>query len=1110
MSLKGNLSSVNLTEIFQMLSLAGREGTLFIYEGPRKRAICFTKEGVSIRSRERDESNLIGKILARQGKIDDHDLEMAVETRRTSSLLLGDILVDMGVCTREDVVEALHTQTDEEIQELFLNRSDAQFEYIDGYFPEPEAPYVNLNVNTLLIEIARRTDEWEYIRRRIRGPREIYRFTGVEGEVDPELIAECSAYRVDPLLDGSHSIGEIIEISYVNKYEICKLMAAYLDAGIIEPVPHDAIRQNARLALRMGDAASAIRNYEYLMGTGDFPLDIMGEAAEAHEANRDFAEAAALLRRLAGELVRAGDYRGAIDVLRRVANYPRPEPEALRYLIDLVFENPRAAAEFAANIVEAGKTLVAYYISQDMQDEALELLERLLHVFPDEVAFAISLVNVYYEEGDRDQATAEAERLANTFLKRKRMSQAVSLYKKLLVIDPERQDIRERIRKIVAGRRRKGTPTALPRIAVTMAVTLLLAGVAVVVVQHGPSLVSSRDPGGIEDEVVRTKLFPEAVEAKITATEAGRRAIKEFNSLLDEAGEDPLGNRELLLSRLRVAGDNWGIFEDNAGKAKSIAALIREQSANHEFQMRAKAMVATLHENRNRVESARRAWLNSAQKAAVRLWDDGVADYRLKQLKSALARFELAERLAIDRDWVASAKLDVYIQNIRRDVEHVAQELLRAKVAANRQDWTASRQTKLDLIREYSGADILQGLRLEVEVLTIPPGATILIDGDELAQKTPVVVEVDPFKATQVVLQKESFKQTKRRLGPFGADTEASQYTYQWPLLKTTAWSKTLAGQPDIEADPVAWAGRVAFVDRNGRWLVRNATAGNLIKQGQIKGVDGVTAGIVTDGAVFFIATLDKRVVAFDAASCGYLYTIKEPKAGVYATPAIADGHLYVVDEAGNVFAFDIKGRVVRWRETVPHGVRAAPVVQGEHLVVLSSNGSVTVLHRGNGKVVARYKLEGYFSCAPAVAGEDYLIFATEEGRFYAVRRVSGDVAWKKDHNISIKRTPSVKGRSIFVSPKAGELWAIDTSTGDINHRYSGNNAPARTPVQAAERVFFVNGRTLSAFGNSNDGYALAWTFQARGNILAGPVVQDGAVYIGDAEGNLYRVEAND
>lgn len=1109
MSLKGNLSSVNLTEIFQMLSLAGREGTLFIYEGPRKRAICFTKEGVSIRSRERDESNLIGKILCRHGKIDDHDLEMAVETRRTSSMLLGDILVDMGVCTREDVVEALRTQTEEEIQDLFLNRSDAQFEYIDGYFPEPEAPYVNLNVNTLLIEIARRTDEWEYIRRRIRGPREIYRFTGVEGEVDPELIAECHAYRVDPLIDGSHSIGEIIEISYVNKYEVCKLMASYLDAGVIELVPHDAIRQNARLALRMGDAASAIRNYEYLMGTGDFPLDIMGEAAEAHEANRDFAEAAALLRRLAGELVRAGDYRGAIDVLRRVANYPRPEPEALRYLIDLVFENPRAAAEFAANIVEAGKTLVAHYISQDMQDEALELLERLLHVFPDEVAFAVSLVNVYHEEGDRDQATAEAERLGNNFLKRKRQSQAVTLYKKLLVIDPDRQDIRERIRKIVAGRRRKGSSTALPRIAVAMAVTLLLAGVAVVVVQN-PTLIDTPGQGGLPDPVVKTKLFPEAVEAKITATEAGRRAIKEYNSLLDEAGDDPLGNRELLLSRLRVAGDNWSIFEDNAGKARSIAETIREQSANRDFQARAKAMIATLHEDRNRVESARRAWLNSAQKAAVQLWEDGTADYKRKQLKLALRRFELAAQLAIDRDWVAGAKLDVYVQNIRRDVEHVAQEILRAKVAANRQDWTASRQIKLDLIREYSGADIIEGVRLEVEVLTIPPGATILVDGDEVSQKTPTVIEVDPFKATQIVFKKNSFEPTNRRLGPFGAETEAAQYTYQWPLMKTTAWSKTLIGHPNIEADPATWRGRVAFVDRNGRWLVRDAAAGNLIKQGQIKGVDGVTAGIVTDGDVFFVSTLDRRVVAFDADTCSYLYTIKEPQAGIYATPVVADGFLHVVDEAGNVFSFDIKRRLVRWRDSVPHGVRATPVVQGDHLVVLSSNGTVSVLQRGTGKLVKRYRLEGYFSCAPAPAGEDDLIFATDEGRLYSVRRASGEITWRKDLNIPIKRTPPVKGRSLFVSPRAGELWAIDTSTGDIHHRYSDSHASARTPVQAADRIFFVNGRTLSAYGNSNDGYALAWTFRARGNILAGPVIRDGAVYIGDAEGSLYRLEAND
>ena len=92
------------------------------------------------------------------------------------------------------------------------------------------------------------------IEARLVGPREIYRFTGVEGAVEADVLAECYSHRIDPFVDGTHSVGEIIESSYVNKFEVCKLLAAYLDASVVELVPPDAIRQNARLALRMGHA----------------------------------------------------------------------------------------------------------------------------------------------------------------------------------------------------------------------------------------------------------------------------------------------------------------------------------------------------------------------------------------------------------------------------------------------------------------------------------------------------------------------------------------------------------------------------------------------------------------------------------------------------------------------------------------------------------------------------------------------------------------------------------------------------------------------------------------------------------------------------------------
>jgi outer membrane protein assembly factor BamB len=58
--------------------------------------------------------------------------------------------------------------------------------------------------------------------------------------------------------------------------------------------------------------------------------------------------------------------------------------------------------------------------------------------------------------------------------------------------------------------------------------------------------------------------------------------------------------------------------------------------------------------------------------------------------------------------------------------------------------------------------------------------------------------------------------------------------------------------------------------------------------------------------------------------------------------------------------------------------------------------------------------------------------------------------------------------------------------------------------------MFFANGPVLSAFAAREGGYGLAWSFKAKGRILAGPVVAGDAVYIGDAEGTIYRLEAND
>ncbi|MGH7163067.1 MAG: DUF4388 domain-containing protein, partial [Planctomycetota bacterium] len=959
MSLKGNLSSVNLTEIFQMLSLSGREGTLFIYEGTRKRAICFTKEGVSIRSRERNEGNLLGKVLIRIGKMTDDDLARAVADRRATNKLMGDGLVDLGICTREDVELAFRIQSEEDIQDLFLNRSDAQFEYVDGYFPETDGtPYVHLNVNSLLIEIARRTDEWEYIRRRIRGPREIYRFTGVQGQVEQDLLHECYADRIDPFVDGAHAVGEIIDLSYVNKFHACKLLAAYLDANVIELVPPDAIRQTARAALEAGDPATAIRHFDYLMSTGDFPLEIMSETAEAHEANHDYGEAAALLRRLAEELVRVGNEHGAIDALRRVANYPKPEPEALRFLLDLAFQHPRDAEEFATQIIEAGKTLVAFHIQGKQRLDALSLLEKLVRAYPDEVSFAVSLVNVYFEDGSVDRAAAECEKMAAAFLKRRCPSPAVILYKRLLALDPGRNDVREKIRKIVSGRRSRPTHAAKPRLAVALAVSLLLVGVAVVYLRKGGGP-RGNGSGGRVTQSVLDNLFGEAASEKGLAETHGSAASEEYDRCAAALAQDPLKRRDEIAKRRDAAGERLSKYQEHAKKAEQIIDAIRRQAGELEdVAARARTMLASLKDIDAKVIDSRRRWETETQKAAVALHESGVERYQAGKLLQALERFHLAGALSASDEWKLSKDLAQLIRNLEEDRTAVAEALAEARKREADRDWVAARRAYLSLIRKLGNVDLLEDVRLPVEIVTVPTDATVTLNGAKEGAKTPALLRLDPFRANAIRIRKPGHEDQLFQLGPYGAATEAADYRIERQLLRAATWRHNLGGQ--IESRPAGWSGRVAAAGRNGRWIVVDAASGKVLAERALDTLSGVAAGLVTDGRSVFVPLLDGALVVFDATTLAPIAKVRGSGAPLHATPALAGGVLYVADFAGNVAAYSTDGFAARikdpkplWSVRTAEGVKAPLLVHDDHIIVVSTSGEVAVLPNRGGAAAA-------------------------------------------------------------------------------------------------------------------------------------------------------------
>ena len=93
-----------------------------------------------------------------------------------------------------------------------------------------------------------------------------------------------------------------------------------------------------------------------------------------------------------------------------------------------------------------------------------------------------------------------------------------------------------------------------------------------------------------------------------------------------------------------------------------------------------------------------------------------------------------------------------------------------------------------------------------------------------------------------------------------------------------------------------------------------------------------------------------------------------------------------------------------------------------------------------------------------------------------------------------------------------------------VTHRYGASliegavaqaeNIAHKLSLDAADKVliYFAHGRELTAYARTAaaDGYGLAWTFRAEARILVGPVQTQDAVYVGDEDGNVYRIDLDD
>jgi DNA-binding response OmpR family regulator len=155
------------------------------------------------------------------------------EQPSSSRKLLGDLLVDSGRVTRDQLREALARQSSELVYEV-LRWPRGRFDFRrDGVPPLAESAQLGLPVASVVMEGFRRVDEWRLVEAGLGSFESVLQRDAVAVDaVGLERLAKPEQRLLD-MVDGERTVREIIEQSHMSSFDACKVLFQLLEARLV-------------------------------------------------------------------------------------------------------------------------------------------------------------------------------------------------------------------------------------------------------------------------------------------------------------------------------------------------------------------------------------------------------------------------------------------------------------------------------------------------------------------------------------------------------------------------------------------------------------------------------------------------------------------------------------------------------------------------------------------------------------------------------------------------------------------------------------------------------------------------------------------------------------
>ncbi|HEX7899582.1 MAG TPA: PQQ-binding-like beta-propeller repeat protein [Planctomycetota bacterium] len=1046
MSFKGDLSTIGLAEVFQMISMSQKEGTLVVVDTDSRKSIYFGPSGIRLLSTGRRKGQRLGDMLVRAGKVAEDQLADALENAKIQRRRIGEILVESGLVADGDIDQVVREQIEEEIYDLFLWKR-ADFEFVEGPpsddLTDPELPVTKLSfdVNGLLLEAVRRADEWSVINQKVPSLDSVFTFCTDADRGEEDKVAPDALKRVYRLLDGQRTVLEIVEATGVGKFEACKGLIDLQERGRIRLLTVQETMDLAAARMNNGHKDAALRMFVAAAAQSAKDPKILSNVARVLENEGLSREAAVHHSKASAVYLELGELDRALDHAQSALQLQPDDP-----IIKMAMFEVHAAL---GNLDE-GKKVAKELAMQSLvaPDYAMTrgLCDRILHVDPTDLDFRMLRAKALLRSGDKAGAEVDVEFIRKNLPKDSKDAERIE------------RDLRE-----FAAR----TPTAAPPKSAT-----------------GPQ--RTQGPKGKRTWLKIKVAVALLVLAGVGAGVYEGMARKSFGGTLT-AAEALAGELKFDDARARMDAFLSGPFRFSPGQRERAEAFLTDL-ASRRLKLDAEKMDLELKRKTELRESLRKG-LAAAREGRAR-----DPEQALSRARGVRAQADAASEQDL------RAECDAFIAEMEKYIADSLQLKVRAD-AFEKEGKFRDAALMIDRLKaEFPNTDAAQGSFYPLEIVTRPSGLKITN-----LQTSQVVGESREGRFVHRMRAGETVRLLFEKPGWGSAERSVKEKTIgriSVELLdKKLAWAKPLgvtsSGEPAVSGDTLYLAGgsRLYALRLDPFALLWFESLDAIIEGGTRPAKNRVYAG-----------TSSGEVVGLDPGKRdGRVVVRKSLEERITATPGVSTDERALFVSTGDRHLRALKAADFEelWRTELPAESRLEAVQVGAVVVAACSDGTMLGLNAKTGEIVWTLKADG--PLGPLTVSEGKVYANSTDQHVYAVDAKSGERVWRRLLPALPTGRPAHAKGLVVTSAKDGRVYMLAEATGVPQGVYP-TDGPILGGVTVAGSLALFGSDDTSFYAYDLEQKALSWRLKTPGPVRQPAVVVGGRAYFSGTD-SLFAVD---